>query len=267
MNNPNGSFIWYELATPDPDAAAKFYGRVIGWTIGGPAEPAPEGKDYRMIVRTDGGFAGGVLKLTPEMAANGARPTWLGYLQVSDVDAAVKAVLADGGRLLMPRLDIPVGSFALVMDPLGTPFYVMTPIAPADKPDMKSDVFDPMATERVRWNELASPDLARAKAFYAKHFGFAFNETMSMGELGDYCFIAHGGIPMIGAIMQQPLGTPSRGWLFYFGVDSVVAAKAAIEVGGGKVLMGPHEVPGGQWIVVADDPQGAGFGVVGPKGA
>jgi predicted enzyme related to lactoylglutathione lyase len=45
-----------------------------------------------------------------------------------------------------------------------------------------------------------------------------------------------------------------------------MAAKAAIEANGGRIRWGPMEVPGGQWIVVATDPQGAMFGVVGPKG-
>jgi predicted enzyme related to lactoylglutathione lyase len=27
-----------------------------------------------------------------------------------------------------------------------------------------------------------------------------------------------------------------------------------------------HQVPGGDWVVIATDPQGARFGIVGPKG-
>lgn len=267
MSNPVGSFIWYELMTTDSDAAAKFYGNVIGWNIGGRPDAGPAGRDYRMIGRTDGGFAGGVLKLSSEMIKQGARPTWLGYLYVEDVDVSVRAIVGDGGTLLMPRMDLPVGSIAMVTDPLSTPFYVMTPIPPPGKPNVRSDVFDPEAPQRVRWNELASPDLARAKAFYGKQFGFEFKESMPMGEMGDYCFISHGGLPRIGAIVQKPEHVPSPGWLFYFGVDSVTAARKAIEAGGGTVLRGPHEVPGGQWIVIAADPQGASFGVVGPEGA
>jgi len=53
---------------------------------------------------------------------------------------------------------------------------------------------------------------------------------------------------------------------FYFGVSSMAAAKEAIESSGGKLLNGPHEVSGGQWIIIATDPHGAVFGVVGPKG-
>ena len=137
-----GSFIWYELITRDADAAAKFYGAVVGWKIGARAEPLAGGMDYRMIGRSDGGFAGGVMTLTPDMLQHGARPCWLGYLHVADVDAAVSAIVADGGTTLMPRKDLPVGSIAMVADPMGTPFYVMAPIPPPDKPAARSDVFD-----------------------------------------------------------------------------------------------------------------------------
>ncbi|MEO6080226.1 MAG: VOC family protein [Steroidobacteraceae bacterium] len=259
-----GSFIWYELMTTDSDAAAKFYGAVIGWKIADRASPMPDGKDYRAIIRADGGSAGGVLKLSPDMLQHGARACWLGYLHVADVDAVVKAIEADGGKCLMPRMDLPVGKIAMVTDPMGTPFYVMTPIPPPGKPEAKSDVFDTKAAQRVRWNELASPNLALATPFYTKHFGFQFNEVMHMGPMGDYCFIDHDGV-RIGAIMQQPAGSPMAAWLFYFGVNSVAAAQRAIEAGGGRVTQGVHQVPTGDWILVATDPAGAAFGVVGPK--
>lgn len=261
-----GSFIWYELMTTDADAAARFYGAVVGWHIAGRPDPRAGGMDYRMIGRSDGGNAGGVLMLTPEMLQHGARTVWLGYLHVADVDAAVSAIEADGGSTLMPKMTLPVGSMAMVADPMGTPFYVMAPLPPPGKPAARSDVFDVAAAQRVRWNELASPDLARARDFYARHFGFEFRDSMPMGALGDYCFVDHDGV-RLGAIMQKPPQSPLSAWLFYFGVPSVEAARSAIEANGGKVMTGPHEVPGGNWIVVATDPQGAAFGVVGPKGA
>ena len=31
MANQHGDFIWYELLTSDADAAARFYGAVVGW--------------------------------------------------------------------------------------------------------------------------------------------------------------------------------------------------------------------------------------------
>lgn len=260
-----GSFIWYELMTRDATAAAKFYGAVVGWKIAEHAD-SQNGMDYRMIGRSDGGHNGGVLTLTTDMLEHGARPSWLGYLHVADVDEAVKAIEADGGRVLMPRKDLPVGAIAMVADPMGTPFYVMAPIPPPGRPDAKSDVFDVAMAQHVRWNELASPDQPRAKRFYAKHFGFDFKDSMSMGAMGSYDFIDHDGV-RLGAIMQNPPQNPRGGWLFYFGVRSIAAAKEAIVTGGGKVMNGPHQVPGGDWVVIAVDPQGAAFGVVGPQGA
>jgi predicted enzyme related to lactoylglutathione lyase len=55
---------------------------------------------------------------------------------------------------------------------------------------------------------------------------------------------------------------PAPGWRFYFQVDRIKAAVTRIAERGGKVLMGPHQVPGGNWIVEAADPQGAEFAVL-----
>jgi predicted enzyme related to lactoylglutathione lyase len=162
-------------------------------------------------------------------------------------------------------MNIPAGDIAMVQDPMGTPFYVMNPVPPPGEPDAASDVFHATAAQHVRWNELQSPDLGRAKAFYGRHFGFEFKDVMPMGALGDYCFFDHAG-QRLGAVMQRPEGSPFHTWVFYFGVDSVAAAQRAIQAGGGRILHGAHQVPGGDWIVIATDPQGAPFGVVGPQG-
>lgn len=219
-----------------------------------------------MIVRSDGGSAGGVLRLTADMAQHGARPIWLGYLSTSDVDATASAVAASGGAIQMPPTTIPnVGRIAMVADAQGIPFYVMTPIPPPGRPDAVSDVFSRHAPQHVNWNELNTSDLASAKAFYGRHFDFEFNESMDMGPMGEYGFIDHHG-QRVGAVMQRQDERQPALWLFYVGVPSVSAAARAIAANGGTVLMGPHQVPTGEWIAVATDPAGAGFGVVGPRG-
>lgn len=58
---------------------------------------------------------------------------------------------------------------------------------------------------------------------------------------------------------------PAPKWLFYFIVDSVDAALERVKANGGQVLMGPHEVPGGSWIIQCLDPQGVMFAVVSPR--
>lgn len=261
--NRQGGFVWYELMTTDADAAGVFYGAVVGWSLTGhdPASPV----DYRHFLRDDGRNAAGVLGLTAEMQAQGAHPAWVPYFAVADVDAVSAAILADGGRALGPRMDIAEGSFAMVTDPFGTPFYLMRPNPPAHAPDAVSDAFSPDKVQHVRWNELPTPDLAGALAFYARHFGFDLEQSMPMGPAGAYHFIGHGG-QVLGGMMQRSGDDVPSLWRAYFGVPSVTAAQAAITAHGGTVLNGPHQVPGGDWVLQARDPQGAIFGIVGPMG-
>lgn len=253
-----GNFVWYELMTPDPDGAKAFYDAVVGWDI--EAEPAGV-MDYRMIRRSDGGNAGGVLRITPEMAANGARPIWLGYVNVVDVDATTAAVEQAGGKTLMAADIAGVGRIAMIADPQGAAIYVMKPTPPAGAPDARSDVFSPDAQQRVGWNELSTSDPDAARSFYGDQFGWATDDFMPMGEMGDYRFIDHGGQRLGALCGMMPGGQPR--WRYYIRVPSVGAAKTTIEAEGGSVLMGPHEVPGGDSIIIATDPQGAEFALVG----
>ncbi len=265
MSCQQGAFIWYELLTTDPEAAGRFYNAVVGWKFGAAAPPdQPGGIDYRQINRADGGAAGGVLGLTGEMRAGGAAPVWLGYLQSANVDATVDAIVADGGRVQLPAFDLPVGRIAMVTDPQGAPIYVMKPIPPVGQPDAKSDVFDTEKPQHVRWNELMSSDPETSVAFYARHFGIAQEGDMPMGELGAYRFIQHSG-EAIGAIMPLMPGAPMWVWTYYIGVDDIDRAVAAAKAGGGQIVNGPHEIPGGEFSCNGVDPQGAMFGLVGPR--
>lgn len=268
MTNPLGSFIWYELMTTDPEGAAAFYGAVVGWTISAQSGPASTsgGVDYRPIGRSDGGMAGGVLKLTDQMCAGGARPCWLGYIHTPDVDAAVAAILADGGTQMIEPFDMEVGRIAMVTDPQGAPFYVMSPVPPPGREGMASDVFSVDQPQRVRWNELSTSDPEAAVKFYATHFGWTQEGDMDMGDLGKYRFIQHHGTG-IGAIMPKMPAMPVSVWTYYIGVDDIDRAVAAIGEGGGTVTVGPMEIPGGEYALNGIDPQGAAFGLVGPKRA
>ncbi len=253
--NPHGSFIWYELLTADPDSAAAFYGDVIGWTAASAGQP---GIDYRIFCAEDGPVAGH-MKLPDGAEEAGMKPGWLGYIGVDDVDAAVADIQTAGGRVHMPAMDLEdVGRMALVADPQGVPFYVMRGASEEPSPS-----FNPAKTGHCHWNELSTPDQDGALDFYTGRFGWEKGEVMPMGEMGGYQFIHHGG-GMIGAIMTSPPGRPS-GWNFAFGVRDIDESAAKIKAGGGTVQYGPVEVPGGDWVVMASDPQGAAFMAVGPR--
>ena len=262
MSKLQGSPIWYELLTADAEAAKRFYDAVVGWTIG---EPAAEFHGYRMIGRSDGKYAGGAMQITDEMREHGARPVWLVYIGVDDADGEAQRIEADGGKVMMPPFDIPgVGRVAMVTDPAGTPFYIMKPIPPEGQPDAESDVFSVDQPQHVRWNELATADQDGAIAFFGRHFGWTQDGAMPMGEMGDYKFIYHNGV-RIGAIMRKPPQMPVSMWTFYIGVDDIDRAGKAITDGGGQIIHGPIEIPGGEFSIHGLDPQGASFGLVGPR--
>jgi predicted enzyme related to lactoylglutathione lyase len=257
--NPMGDFIWYELMTRDAEGAKAFYDAVVGWEFG---EATAEYNGYRMINTRDGGVAGGVLPITAEMEQHGARPTWLGYLNVTDVDAKVAAIEAAGGKAYMAPTDIPsVGRIAMVSDPQGAPFYVMKPIPPEGREDEPSTVFSPTDEGRCAWNELSTSDPVAARRFYGEQFGWTNDNFMDMGEHGEYRFIDHHGLTL-GAIVGATGGQAPH-WRFYFKVPSIGRAKEAAEAQGGTIIMGPMEVPGGGHIIIGTDPQGAEFALVG----
>jgi len=259
MGQVHGAWIWYELLTTDAGAAKAFYESVLDWAIA-PGDQPP--LNYGHIARADGREIGGVLPLSDEMIAQGARPCWLGYIAVDDLDTTLATVIAQGGALLMPRMDIDEGSFALVADPHGAPFYLMTPrMTDTGQPSV---AFDMGTAGSCSWNELHAGDLDADLAFYNAIFGWEQAGSMDMGDFGPYHFLARAGAPF-GAAMQRGPHVPVPGWTFYFRVTDIDAAAAAIPAQGGTILHGPSLVPGEDWILNALDPLGAPFALVGKK--
>lgn len=260
MGQLQGSWIWYELMTPDPAGAKAFYDAVLGWNI----QPGTEETGgYGFIANPDGGLTGGILTLTPEQRAEGAKAGWMGYVGVDDCDAAVAAITAAGGACLAPPVDEPMaGRIALVADPQGSAFFVMTP-APPEGEDGESTAFSVDLPGRCGWNELATTDQSGAIAFYTRVFGWGLPDVMDMGPMGQYQFIDHDD-EAIGAIFTQPPEQPG-GWTFYFRVADIDAAGVQVIAAGGQILDGPQEVPGDDWILTGLDPQGGAFALVGHR--
>lgn len=250
-------FIWYELLTIDPAAAAAFYGAVIGWTAVDASQP---GMDYR-ILNMNGVGVGGLMALPPGAAASGMPPCWLGYVSVPDVDASVASIRAAGGAEHVPAMDVPnVGRMAMVADPQGAVLYVMTPkgLGPATS-------FAPRKPGHGGWHELHTTDWEAALTFYGDQFGWCKVDAMDMGPMGTYLLFNVGTGESVGGMMNNTaMARPV--WLYYFNVSDIDDAARRVTAAGGKVLMGPHQVPTGDWIINGRDPQGAMFALLGPKG-
>ncbi len=61
---------------------------------------------------------------------------------------------------------------------------------------------------------------------------------------------------MYGGMMTRTPEMPPPNWLCYIKVDDAKESAKTIARLGGKVMMGPMEVPGGDWVAIATDPQG-----------
>lgn len=266
MANHPGDFIWYELITPDADAAQTFYGQLLGWTIRGSDTP---GMDYRLAATAESDVAG--IMLSPP--DNPMPPSWLGYVCVEDVDAMVQSIRDGGGAVHMEPWDIPgVGRMAFVADPQGALFYVMK--GAVEGGESLSFSYDKPRPGHVAWNELATSDPAAALPFYTQRFGWVKDGEMDMGPMGQYEFIRHAGrapegapmgAGMLGAVYPKMPDDPQSHWLFYFRVADVDAAVAQIEESGGRIHQPPTEIPGGEFSLIGVDPQGAFFGLVGSR--
>ena len=251
MSTPKGKFAWYELMTSDTKAAGKFYCDVVGWTteemVGG------EGSAYTTFNLGSVGMAG-MLNLAGHTA-------WVGYIAVEDVDAHIEKVVEAGGKLWKPATDVPgMLRFAVMSDPQGAAIVLFTPNPAMPTPQRPV----PPAAGTIGWHELYTTDLDAGFAFYSELFGWTKLGDMDMGPAGTYRVFDQGDHKQMGdggMMLKAPyIAAPS--WTFYFCVDSIGGAVQRVETGGGKVINGPMQVPGGGWIIQGIDPQGAMFSLV-----
>ncbi len=254
MFTPKGKFGWYELMTSDTKAAGKFYSDVVGWTTH--EVSSPDGMQYTTFNLGEVGIAG--------MLTMPGHTSWIGYISVDDVDAHIEKIVEAGGKLWRPATDIPgMLRFAVVSDPQGAAFVVFTP-----HPDMPTPERPPSPTPgTVGWHELYTTDLDKGFQFYNQLFGWTKLSDMDMGPMGIYRIFDEGDHKPMGdgGMMIKAPQMPVSAWGFYFNVDSINAAVERVKSGGGQIVNGPMQVPGGGWIIQGVDPQGAMFSLASSK--
>ena len=122
----HGAFSWSELVTPDPAAAARFYGQLFGWKT----EAMDMGNGPYHVVKVGETSVGGIMGLPPN--APPMPPHWGCYVTVDDVDAVVAQAGSLGGGVLVPPMEVPgVGRMAVIRDPQGAALNVITYSPPA----------------------------------------------------------------------------------------------------------------------------------------
>jgi uncharacterized protein len=256
-SSQTGRFVWYEYMGNDLKAAVDFYTGVVGWS----AKDAGRGFDFPYeIVSAGSTMVAGMMDIPAEAKAMGARPGWLGYIWVEDVDKALPKLTAVGGKVLKAPADIPgVGRFAVVADLEGAVFMLFRDAGGNPPPPPP-----PGTPGLIGWRELHAGDGAAAFEFYSGQFGWTKASDFDMGPMGVY-HIFDSGHGDMGGMFTKRSQTPAPFWLYYFNVDAIDAAAERVAAKGGRIINGPMEVPGGQWIVQGLDPQDAMFALLAPK--
>ena len=111
----NGQFSWADLQTPSVDGAKKFYSSLFGWDMSD--MPTPMGSPYT-ICTMRGQPIVGMGAQPPDM--KGAPAFWSTYVNVDSVDAIATKVTSNGGKVVMPAMDVMTqGRMMMLQDPTG----------------------------------------------------------------------------------------------------------------------------------------------------
>jgi len=121
-----GAPTWHELATRDIEGSKVFYGEVFDWT----AEESQVGPNKYTTWKLGGRSVGGMIAMVGDAWPADLPPHWMVYFAVADCDESVALARALGASVSVPPTDIPVGRFAVLTDPQGAFFSVITMTEP-----------------------------------------------------------------------------------------------------------------------------------------
>jgi predicted enzyme related to lactoylglutathione lyase len=228
------TFRRVELRTTNADGARAFYQSVLG-------------HDRAVI-----------WPLHEQALARGARPHWLGHLDVTDLELTTEQFVARGATPIGPVRPTHDGGRLVVMHDPGGALLAVSAL-PVDPGSVESGT----SSVPVVWHVLNTKDVARAQANYCELFGWALTSRLDLGVHGTFQQFAWqpGGesVGALGDIGGRPGVHPQ--WLFFFATDSLDAALNATRAAGG-VALEPITLPDGTRAGVCGDPQGAAFGLL-----
>jgi len=241
---------WVDLMVPDQQAALDFYRDLFGWQ--GEIGP-PETGGYSVCTLHGKPVAGIMAAMSPE---GGPTPptAWTAYLASDDVEASTQAIMDNGGRVMVPGMDVmDLGRMAVAADPTGAVFGLWQA-----KEFTGSQVVNEHGA--VVWSELNTSDLETAGEFYRS---LNIRTTTMEGAPGYYALkVGDRTVGGMQGLDNSPPGTPPH-WMTYFAIDDVDSTVDALIRANGSVLVPPFDMMAGRMAVV-QDPQGASFALIKP---
>lgn len=243
-----GTPCWFDLLSPDAEAAAAFYAQVFGWTYD--VGEAEHGHYHTAMV--DGRPAAGIGQREEGSQDPSA---WTVHLAADDAEAMADRVTELGGSLSNGPMEVPgMGRLAIVQDPGGAVFGLWQPLA-----HQGFGITHEHGT--MGWCEVNVPDGEAAKAFYAELMG-AEARRLESDAVPTVYYVLWKDDEAVAGILEMTAewrGVPPH-WLPYFEVDDCDAAARAAEEAGGTVSVQPFDTEYGR-IAVVTDPFGAVFSV------
>jgi len=233
---PVGTPVWADLTSSDLEASTSFYSAVLGWT----RRDFADFDDYADF-QSDGKAVGG---LAPKVG--GVSDAWTVYLKVDDIEAAVIAAAAAGGRVLHePSAVEGMGRWALLEDPSGAEVAIWQ-AEPFGGFEIVNEPGAPC------WFELHTRDFAAAVPFYETVFGWT---VTSIGDSDDFRMVVFGEPGSAGAgildAARIPADETSR-WIVYFATADADTAASRVTAQGGTIFEGPTDTPFGRMSRAAD---------------
>ncbi|MGP3950016.1 VOC family protein [Streptomyces sp. 7N604] len=245
---PEGAPCWADAMFPDVEAAKSFYGELLGWTFG---EPAEEYGNYTQAY-SDGK---NVAAVSPQMPGWQGPPAWSIYFASRDIDATAAKIRDNGGDPMMEPMAVgEFGKMLIAKDPSGVVFGVWQ--AGTHKGFEKEN--EPGS---FCWAEITTRDAQKADAFFPAVFGYGVKTLED--EAVDFKLYNLGDDTVVGRMKMTgdfPAEVPPYVNV-YFAVSNCDDAIATVTKHGGEVHFGPHDSPFGRFAAVSD-PQGATFSVI-----
>lgn len=281
-----GRVVWHDLLTPDLAVDERFYGTLFGWTF----RDVQSGRRTYAVAFAEGVPVAGLLE-RPLPRDGGRRPQWLGFISSNDVDAAIQAALAHGGREVSMPHDYPQrGRQVVLRDPQGVDFGVISSTS-GDPPDALA------APGQWIWSALFTHDAENEAAFYQDVFDYDVYDLNDISEEANEAQAAtepdaqpnaqatltdssaaalatsNGAVVHLELASHDyarasinslpPEAQPRRSrWLHFIRVDSAWSAAARAQSLGARLVLAPRADRQGGHIAVLADPSGALFGVM-----
>ena len=248
MTHTTGSFCFAELHTQDFDAAQRFYGTVLGWTV---ADAAAAGEATPRLFQRDGQTVAGVRR-----ASGPSR--WVPFIAVDSVDRVTTRAHELRASIVSAPADVDgVARTSIINDPAGGVVGLWEA-----RGRNGADMLDRAGA--MWWAELLTRDVHGAKGFYSNLLGWKPVDTLKYGIR--YTVFKDGDSSIAGILpIGSDWGPVTPYWQVLFAVDNCDAAVERAKSAGGSLIFGPNDIPNAGRAAVLCDPRNAIFVVMQPN--